>query len=256
MALATTSAVELQPTRESAAASVSASQAQRVDGRATEETAAGEGADEVLLASLAADSGVPEGGYGWVVVCGCAVIAFWFVGTPYSWGVLQAALVRENSFPTSTISFVGSLTTCLIATLAVVNARLIQTLGVRLTGMLGVLLIGGGEILSGFVTHNVGGLFVTTGVVTGVGTSLCFMVVSVVPAQYFSRKRGLANGVVYAGGGLGGTIISFVMNALIQKLGPAWTFRIIGAMTLATALPAAWFVKERVPIRRATFIEW
>lgn len=89
----------------------------------------------------------------------------------------------------------------------------------------------------------------------GVGTSLIFMVVSVTPAQYFSKKRGLANDIVFSGGGLGGTIISLAMNGVIQRVGPAWTFRIFGLVTLATGLPAAWLIKERTPIRSATFIE-
>jgi nitrate/nitrite transporter NarK len=80
-------------------------------------------------------------------------------------------------------------------------------------------------------------------------------VVSVTPAQYFSRKRGLANGIVYASGGLGGTAISFAMDGLISHLGPAWTFRIIGFMTLATGLPAAWLIKERAPIKSTAFID-
>lgn len=80
-------------------------------------------------------------------------------------------------------------------------------------------------------------------------------VVSVTPAQYFSRKRGLANGIVYASGGLGGTAISFAMDGLISRLGPAWTFRIIGFMTLATGLPAAWLIKERAPIKSTAFID-
>lgn len=76
------------------------------------------------------------------------------------------------------------------------------------------------------------------------------------PAQYFHRKRGLANGIVCAGGGLGGMVISLSMNGIIQRVGPAWTFRIIGLMTLATGLPAAGLIKERCPIRSTTFIEW
>ena len=75
------------------------------------------------------------------------------------------------------------------------------------------------------------------------------------PAQYFSRKRGLANGIVYASGGLGGTVISFAMDGLIARLGPAWTFRIIGFMTLGTGLPAAWLIKERAPIKGRAFID-
>jgi hypothetical protein len=46
------------------------------------------------------------------------------------------------------------------------------------------------------------------------------------------------------------------MDGLIQKLGPEWTFRIIGIITLVTGLPAAWLIKERIPITTATFIEW
>lgn len=80
--------------------------------------------------------------------------------------------------------------------------------------------------------------------------------ISVTPAQYFNKKRGIANGIVYAGGGLGGTAISFAMDALIQKLGIAWTFRVLGIAMLVTGLPAAWLIKERAPIKTTTFIEW
>ena len=66
----------------------------------------------------------------------------------------------------------------------------------------------------------------------------------------------MANGIVYAGGGFGGAIITFAMNALIQNLGPEWTFRILGLVTLTTGLPAAWMIKERTPLTSTTFIEW
>ena len=81
------------------------------------------------------------------------------------------------------------------------------------------------------------------------------MVVSVTPAQYFSRKRGLANGIVYAAGGLGGTVISFALDGLITSLGTAWTYRVIGFVTLATALPSAYLLKERAPITAMPFID-
>ena len=86
--------------------------------------------------------------------------------------------------------------------------------------------------------------------------SFCFMVVSTVPAQYFNKKRGVANGLVYAGGGLGGAVISFCMNGLLGRLGPAWTFRVLGALTFVTALPAAWMIRERAPVRRVMMVEW
>lgn len=82
------------------------------------------------------------------------------------------------------------------------------------------------------------------------------MVLSVIPAQYFSAKRGLANGLVFAGGGFGGAAISLSIDALVQKLGVAWAYRILGLTTLATGLPAAWLVKERTTTRSPVFVEW
>jgi Na+/melibiose symporter-like transporter len=83
---------------------------------------------------------------------------------------MQAALVQQGLSSPSTLSFVGSLNVTLIAILATVNVRLIRKLGARNTGLLGVSFLGVGEILSGFLTHNLGGLFVTVGIIMGIGT--------------------------------------------------------------------------------------
>ncbi|OJJ62314.1 hypothetical protein ASPSYDRAFT_144641 [Aspergillus sydowii CBS 593.65] len=212
--------------------------------------------NDLMQASAIADSQVPDGGYGWVTVSACAVMTWWFIGTSYSWGVLQAALVKEGVSSSSTLAFVGSVAVACISFFGILNARLIRWLGARVCAVLGMVLLGMGEILSGFALKSIGGLFVTAGAVMGMGISLCFMVVSVIPAQYFKAKRGIANGIVYAGGGLGGAVISFIVDALIQNTGIAWTFRTLGLITLATGIPAALFIKERVPIRKTAAIEW
>lgn len=77
-----------------------------------------------------------------------------------------------------------------------------------------------------------------------------------VPTQYFSKKRGLANGIVFAGGGLGGAVISFALEAMINRLGLGWAYRVLGILTVATGLPAAYLIKERTPYTRTTFVEW
>ncbi|KAL7807918.1 MFS general substrate transporter [Trichoderma aethiopicum] len=212
--------------------------------------------DDILEASRLADSAVPEGGYGWVAVGACAVISWWFVGMGYSWGVIQGALVEKGLSTPATLSYVGSLAVALISCMAILNARIVRAIGAQRTAILGILLLGISEVISSFTILNLAGLFITSGVIVGLGMSLCFMSVSAIPAQYFSKKRGLANGVVFAGGGLGGATTSFFLDALIQRLGTAWAYRILGFVTLATGLPAAWLVKERSPVKTASFIEW
>ncbi|KAL6692391.1 major facilitator superfamily domain-containing protein [Trichoderma pleuroticola] len=212
--------------------------------------------DQVLEASREADSTAPEGGYGWVIVASGFILLWWSLGTTYAWGVMQTALVADGLADPAVLSFVGSLQAALISALAISNTFVVRKTGVRAAAMLGAACMGGSEILSSFTVRNVGALFFTSGVLMGIGVSLCFAVISTVPSQYFSTRRGLANGFMFAGSGFGGAAISFALDSLIQKLGVAWAYRILGLMTLSTGLPAAWLMKERIPVERREFIEW
>ena len=49
--------------------------------------------------------------------------------------------------------------------------------------------------------------------------------------------------------------MTLAFNALIEKVGIAWCFRIVALLTLAIGLPAAWVSKERLPVNVA-FIKW
>lgn len=75
------------------------------------------------------------------------------------------------------------------------------------------------------------------------------------PSQYFTKRRGLANGFVFAGGGIGGCVLSISMDSLINRVGIAWTFRILGFITLAVTIPAAMLLKERT-VRSRTSVDW
>ncbi|ATY63001.1 Major facilitator superfamily transporter [Cordyceps militaris] len=209
--------------------------------------------DDVLAASLAVDSAAPDGGYGWAIVLSGCVLMWWGVGTTYAWGVIQRTLVQDALAGPAVLSFIGSLQAAMVSLCATSNAWLLQYLGARRTALTGVALMGGCEILSSFTTGNLGGLFVTAGVLFGLGSR---QVITAIPAQYFSRKRGLANGLIFAGSGLGGAAISFALNPLIEKVGLAMAYRVLGIATLATGLPAAWIMKERSSLPRRKFIEW
>ena len=78
---------------------------------------------------------------------------------------------------------------------------------------------------------------------------------NVMPMQYFSRRLGLANALVKFSGGLGATILSLVLNSLINKLGAAWMFRILGIMTLATSILAALAIEERTPLPNVPILD-
>ena len=80
--------------------------------------------------------------------------------------------------------------------------------------------------------------------------------VAVAPTQYFLRRRGLANGIVLAGGGAGGAVVSIALNAIIHRLGIAWAFRIHCLLVACTGLPAAFVIQERVPYKPSGLVDW
>ncbi|KAH7327933.1 major facilitator superfamily transporter [Stachybotrys elegans] len=246
MATSTTTAIELQPPH--------ATRPQQTVGIGQHDSQSD--LDPVLQAPPPGESPVPDGGYGWVVVAGCTVVAWWQIGTPYSWGIIQGALAEEGISSPVILSFVGSLAASLISALAIVNSVAMRRFGSRKMGMLSMTLMALSEFVSSFTFKNVGGLFATSGVMMGLGVSLGFSVVSVASSQYFNRRRGLANGIIFAGGGLGGAVNSFALDALLRRLGPAWTFRCLALVTLATGLPAAYVIKERVPYQQSKVVEW
>jgi MCP family monocarboxylic acid transporter-like MFS transporter 3 len=222
-----------------------------------ENTRAGR-SDDNEAPSADATPAIPNGGRSaYTVLFSCALFTFWLNGLGNSWGVVQAALLQEGLTSTATLSFVGSLSITFSVVFSLLSIRVMRLVGAKWAALIGVTLLGLGELTSGFMTGNIAGLFGTTGILFGTGSSLCFMVASVLPSQYFSSKLGLANGLVKFAGSIGGTILSVSLNKLILRVGTAWTLRIVGICCLATGIPAAFLIKELNPRRgRAPFFDF
>ena len=200
---------------------------------------------------------IPDGGYGWTVLFACSVVTFMINGWSGSWGVLQTAILQTQPIQGSTtsLSFVGSLSIAMCVCLGLASVRLSRMIGARYSMLLGVLMMGAGILASSFTVDHLGGLFVTAGVLFGVGGSITYTMSNSLPVQWFSSKLGTANGLVKLGGGLGATIMALVVQALIDKVGIAWTFRVVALVTLASGIPTALLVRERAPSNHSTFID-
>ena len=173
---------------------------------------------------------IPNGDYDWTVVFACSVVTFTVNGWSGSWGILQTAL--SQTYPgqesTTSLSFVGSLSIALCGELGLACIRLSQLIGARQSMSIGVLLMSSRSMFSSFTVNSQGGLFVTAGISFGLGSSFAYTMSNTLPVQWFSSRLGTANGLVKLGGGLGATVMAIVLQALINKAGIPWTFRIRG----------------------------
>lgn len=214
--------------------------------------------DEVPEDAAYSVSAIPDGGYGWVIVASCFVTTFCHNGVINVWGVMQAALLdstMRNVSP-STLAYVGSLGLSGGAMYGLAAIRLVRFIGSRYTMLLGIFLMGMSLIGASFCTTNLAGLFGTAGLTGGVGMAMVYAVSNALPVQYFSSKLGLANGLIKLGGGVGGCVMAIALNAVYERVGIAWTFRFQGLLTMAIGLPAAWMLKDRVPLRNVPFVDW
>ncbi|KAJ9122899.1 hypothetical protein QFC24_003937 [Naganishia onofrii] len=202
------------------------------------------------------DDDFPEGGYGWVIITALFLNGCMWGGLTYSWGVVQLRLVQDKLSSAATLSFIGGVSSACMSIFATLNSNLVRRFGVRNCALVGSMLVAFAQIFSGSTTKNLSGLFVTSGFMMGTGCSILFMVGSILPSQYFKRRRGLANGIVYSGSGIGGAIMSITIEALIQRYGPGWSFRAVGLIALAVMCPSSWMLRERTRPKKGSFLEW
>jgi len=201
---------------------------------------------------------VPDGGYGWTVVAACSFILFWINGYTTAWGVLQTAIVKSPNLQTNvrTITFVGSLYMACMVAFGIASIRVMRSFGIRRTGIVATMVFGLGLIATSFTLEHVGGLFCVAGLLVGIGTSLLYTATNSLPLQWFSSKLGTANGLVKAGGGVGATTLPLAAQALINRFGLEWTFRIFGLLIIATGLPCALILKERSSTKTLSRFDW
>jgi MFS family permease len=74
---------------------------------------------------------------------------------------------------------------------------------------------------------------------------LIFVASAPVAAQWFRKKRSLANGCTASGSGFGGMAYSLATNAMIQNIGLAWTFRTLAIICFVVNGVACLFIRDR-----------
>ncbi|BAE64413.1 unnamed protein product [Aspergillus oryzae] len=119
---------------------------------------------------------VVDGWRGWIVVGAAACSLFVYLGIIYSWGVLQIQLLESTSSSLTTLTFVGSLATSFMVSISIPVGLIIRRWGYQRTALVGAVLMGLGEFLASWVTEYVGALFVTHGIIFGVGGGLTILV--------------------------------------------------------------------------------
>ncbi|ORZ00824.1 major facilitator superfamily domain-containing protein [Syncephalastrum racemosum] len=112
--------------------------------------------------------------------------------------------------------------------------------------ILGVFLMTLGFEMAGF-TSQIWHLYLTQGLLFGMGEGLLFVIAMGLVPQWFTRRRGLATGLTACGSGLGGLVFPFVVSPINNTLGVNWTYRILGFLMLGLNIITIIVVKPKYP---------
>ncbi|KAJ1674088.1 hypothetical protein EV182_003989 [Spiromyces aspiralis] len=200
----------------------------------------------------------PEGGYGWVVVACCFMLEAFTEGPMAAFGVYQEHYMNhmfKGQVSNSTISFIGSLAPASMSLCGLFGGKLCERFGFKVVPIVGVVIITLGYLLASFSTkpwH----LFLTQGLMTGIGASLAFLPSVSTPSQWFYKRRGLATGFVVTGVGAGGMLWSLLTRFMITRVGAQWSLRITAIMEFVVGIACVLLIKTRFADGRPQVLEW
>jgi MFS family permease len=212
------------------------------------------------------DSAPPDGGYGWVCTVAAATINAHSWGFNSAYAVFLAYYLNNNIFPGTTslqYALVGSLSLTCLMLISPVATLAVGKIGIRATMMCGVVLETASLLCASWASQ-IWHLFLTQGLVFGMGLGLIFIPVAAVVPQWFTTKRSLASGISLAGAGLGGAIYSLAAAAMIRNLGLRLTYRILGSIAFVVNTSCTLLIKDRnratgskhVPFDATLFKRW
>lgn len=79
----------------------------------------------------------------------------------------------------------------------------------------------------------------------GLGIGLIYIPATAIVPQWFMKKRSLANGICAAGSGVGGLIVCFSTQGMLEAVGLVWSLRITAAVVFVVNLAATLLVRSR-----------
>ncbi|KAB8071040.1 major facilitator superfamily domain-containing protein [Aspergillus leporis] len=189
----------------------------------------------------------PDGGYGWVCTAAAATINAHSWGFNSAYAVFLAHYLKNETFPGSSplkYAFVGSLSLTLLLLVSPIATVAVRERGIKPIMFCGAILETASLICASFATE-IWQLFLTQGIVFGMGVGFLFVPTAAVVPQWFTTRRSLATGISLSGAGVGGLVYSLAAGAMIRDLGLQWAFRILGIIGFVVNMSCTLLIKDR-----------
>jgi len=165
------------------------------------------------------------------------------LGAVYAWSVFRVPLAKQFGWSISEITLTFTISIFVLGFAAFFGGLWLNRKGPRVVALTGGALYGLGIFLASF-THRLSWLYLTYGVVGGIGLGLAYIVPVAVLVKWFPDRRGLITGIAVGGFGAGALITAPVATQLIQSVGVLSTFAYLGIAYLIVTVVTGLFMQN------------
>ena len=141
------------------------------------------------------------------------------LGAVYAWSVFRVPLAEQFGWSISQVTLTFTIAIFSLGFSSFFGGLWLARSGPRVVAMVGGVLYGLGVFLASFADHGLLWLYLSYGLIGGVGLGFCYIVPLAVLVKWFPDKRGLITGIAVGGFGAGALVTAPLATSLIEEFG-------------------------------------
>ena len=169
------------------------------------------------------------------------------LGAVYAWSVFRIPLTEAYGWSIGQVTLAFTIAIFVLGFAAFGGGLWMRRAGPRPVALAAGALYGLGVFLASFAGGRLWLLYLSYGLIAGIGLGLGYIVPVATLVKWFPDKRGMITGIAVAGFGSGALITAPLATRLIAQVGPLNTFAILGVLYLFAVMGAAMFMRNPPP---------
>lgn len=166
------------------------------------------------------------------------------LGAVYAWSVFRVPLSRQFHWSIAEVTLTFTICIFVLGLSSFFGGLWMSRKGPRIVALAGGFLYGAGLFLASLSSHGLWWLYLSYGVIGGIGLGFSYIVPIAVLVKWFPDRRGLITGVAVGGFGAGALITAPAATHLIQTVGVLKTFAYLGIAFLIVTLSCGLFMQN------------
>jgi OFA family oxalate/formate antiporter-like MFS transporter len=166
------------------------------------------------------------------------------LGAVYAWSVFVKPLIKQFGWTNPQVTLTFTISILVLGFAAFFGGLWLNKKGPRIVALTGGFLYGLGIFLASFSANKLWWLYMSYGVIGGMGLGFGYIVPIAVLVKWFPDRRGLITGIAVGGFGAGALVTAPVARHLIDSVGVLPTFMYLGIAYLVVTLAAGSFMQN------------